>query len=649
MRFKTRLFILFILSAFVTILSAQTRHVDQKDSVKVYQMPEIVVTANRMETLYDDVASTITVLTREELASEQLRTVAQALQAIAGLALANSGGVGKATSVFLRGANSDHTLVLLDGVELNDPSAPGNAYDFGALMVSDIEKIEVLHGAQSTLFGSNAIGGVINILTRSGLEGARFKAEAEAGGRETVRLNAGLRGGDQNFNYRITANRFNTEGFSISGLRSANNEKDGYQNTTISSKLNAKAGQVADLEFQLQFVDADGDLDHGGADGDDPNYTFDSRQLTAKTAARFSHWQKRWRHSLRASFVKHDREAVDLTDAVRVNDALRNQTKGERLKFEWQNNFFFSEKWVATLGLETENESAESSFHSESGFGAFDSEFAQQTARTTGVYAQNQFKPVKDLSANLGFRIDRHSTFGSKATWRSGLAYRIGGRARIKATAGTGFNAPTLFEIFDPIFGNIDLQPEESLTWDVGVDQSLFGEKLTVGVTYFTSTFDSMIGFDENFRSINIDKAEARGLEATLVAHPIDKLSLRANYAFVRTKDQSPESVDFGETLLRRPKHRAALNINLQPAARAEFNLGVIYSGARADKDFSAFPATRVMLASYLTARIAGSYRLTENVRLQARMENIFDEKYQEVLYFNTAGRTGYVGLQSTF
>ena len=649
MRSKIRLLSAILFSLTVMSVFAQPQTPAQNDSIKVYRSPEVVVTANRVETLYDDVASTVTVLSGHELELQQVRTVSQALQSVAGLALASNGGVGKATSVFLRGANSDHTLVLLDGVELNDPGAPGNAFDFGAMMINDIEKIEVLHGSQSTLFGSNAIGGVINILTRSGVDRNRLHAELETGGYETVRLHAGFNGGAKTFNYRVAANHFSTAGFSASGMQLATDERDGYENTTLATKISTQVGRFADIELQFHHVDASGDIDHSGANGDDPNYTFDVKQTTAGAAARFSHLQNRWQHTLRMTYTDHDREALDQRDAQHLFDASNNYTQGSRLKIDWQNNFFVSNQFVAVLGVETEKESAESIYHSETGSFVFDSEFALRSVRTTGLFLQNQLKPMKNLSANLGVRIDRHSTFGRKTTYRVGVAYHLNHSMRIKATIGTGFNAPTLYEMFDPAFGNTSLKPEESTTWDIGIEQGLFSKRVMLGVTYFASRFEQMIGFDENFRSVNIDKASSRGVEVEVHAQPVQRLSLRTSYALVQTEDQSPQSEDFGQALLRRPRHRATFNMHFRPLQRAACHLGVVYSGARDDKDFETFPATRVQLKAFLLVNLSMSYQLSEKINLQGRIENLLDDRYQEVLYFNTPGRTAYLGLKSSF
>ncbi|MFQ5633054.1 MAG: TonB-dependent receptor plug domain-containing protein, partial [bacterium] len=563
-----------------------------------------------METPYDEVASTITVLDASELARKQIQTIAGALQRVSGMTVTNSGGIGRATSVFIRGANPDHTLVLVDGVELNDPGAPGNAYDFGVLLINNIDRIEVLRGPQSTLFGSNAIGGVVNILTKKGFGKPRFNASMQGGTFKTYSTMAGIHGSTENVSYSFNTRRFETDGFSAANEQFGNQENDGFTNTSVSARLGIDTGESIHFDFINNYVDATGDLDQSGRIGDDPNNTFNLQQFSSKTSAHFSLFQNRWQNSLAFSYTEHSRSSLDEVDEIRTQDASSSRNDGTRIKFDWQNNLFLHENNTLTIGVETEKETSKSEFHSESAFGSFNSTFPNQTARTTGIYLQNQFKLKKRFFSTLGLRHDQHSEFGEKTTYRLGLAYIFDKtRTRLKGTLGSGFNAPTLFEIFDPAFGNPGLKPEKSFGWDLGFEQAFLQSKLILGASFFGNDFDDLIGFDENFRSINIDAAQSRGVEVFFKTQLRESLGLQANYTFTETKDESESSSDRGKGLLRRPRHQFTLDIDYRFSEKGVANFSVHHAGKRDDKDFTAFPASRVTLDDYVLVNFAASYQ----------------------------------------
>jgi vitamin B12 transporter len=620
----------------------------KNDSTKAYHSPEIVVTATKIETPYDEIASMITVLHAGELERKQVQTVTDALQLVPGLSIVNTGGIGRATSVFFRGANPDHTLVLVDGVELNDPSAPGNAYDFGALLMNNIDRIEVLRGPQSTLFGSNAIGGVVNILTRKGFGQPKFNISMQGGAYQTYDAQAGVRGGTAHFNYAASLRRFDSGGFSTANERFGNSENDGYKNTTVSGRFGINPSENLDFDFIASYITAAGDLDQSGKSGDDPNYFFDIEQFSSKATANFSHFQDKWQHSLAFSFTNHKRKSHDDFDAIRPQDMSSSRNEGKRVKLDWQNNFFLNQNYIVTFGIETEQEKAASSFRAESAFGPFQSDFPQQSARTTGIYLQNQLKMQKRFFATLGIRRDNHSEFGEKITYRAGLAYVVDQtNTRLKGTLGSGFNAPTLFEIFDPAYGNPQLKPEKSTGWDLGFEQTLFEQKVRFGASYFANDFDDLIGFDENFRSVNIDLAQSRGVEMFVESQKNERLNFRVNYTFTETEDKSETSPDRGKKLLRRPKHRFVFDVIYHFHHNGSVTFGFSYTGERDDKDFSAFPAMRVTLDDYWLFNLTASYEISGNFALSGRIENIFNADYEEVLYFGTPRRAVYFGLKT--
>jgi vitamin B12 transporter len=304
---------------------------------------------------------------------------------------------------------------------------------------------------------------------------------------------------------------------------------------------------------------------------------------------------------------------------------------------------------LITFGIETETESATTSYYSNSAWGPFDSVFPRESMRNTGFYLQDQMNVENSLFATFGFRYDENQKFGSIKTFRIAPAYYIAStNTKIKATFGNGFKAPSLFYLFDPAFGNPDLKPEKSKGWDFGFEQSLGGQRLFVGVTYFSLTLTDMFGFDSNFRTINIAKAKTSGVEVTGTAKIKNTLSFTTNYTYTETKDESEQSTDFGQQLLRRPKHQLTMNANYKMIEALNLNLSIRYMGKREDKDFGAYPVQRVVMPDYLLVNFALSYQLFDNLSLNARVENLFDKKYEEVLFYGTLGRGLYAGLNLT-
>jgi len=277
-------------------------------------------------------------------------------------------------------------------------------------------------------------------------------------------------------------------------------------------------------------------------------------------------------------------------------------------------------------------------------FGLFDSDFPEVSINTTGIYIQD-FLAYSDFTATVGYRYDRNEKFGSVSTFRIAPMYfvKISG-TKIKGTYGTGFKAPSLFNLFAPFYGNSDLKPEKSKGWDLGFEQFFYNNKISIGLTYFHMKFNDMLGFDENFRSININEAETSGFEAMLYIQNIYGFSINGSYTYNETFDIStPELSE--EQLIRRPKNQFALSTYYKHN-KLKLGLFIKYSGEKFDTDFSTYPSTRVSLDAYTLVNITASYDITDYITMFGRIENIFDEDYQDILFYGNLGRSGYLGFK---
>lgn len=617
----------------------------QSDSVKT-TLSEIVVTANKTETPYYTLGSSVSIITSEEISRQNLRTVVDVLREMPGLTITQQGGPGKLSYVYIRGSNSNHTLVIIDGVKMNDASSPNNAFDFSTLNTNDIEKIEIVRGPQSTLYGSEAIAGVINIITKRGTDKPQFSFLGEGGSNNYYRGNLSAQGKSGILSYAITATRNGSDGVSSSDSQFGNTEKDRFTNNSFFSRFGFNFSSTAKLNLLYKFTKMETSLDQNEKLGDDPNFNFNIEEQLFKSGLNLSLFEERWQLQFNASLVKRFSRSLDLVDQVHPNLSSDGFNKADRIKFDWQNNLNLIENNLITLGIETENERTNSSYVSTSDWGPFESIFPEQSIRTTGFYLQDQFNYTNSLFVSAGVRLDNNQKFGSVTTYRIAPAYYFNStNTKIKMSFGTGFKAPSLFYLFDPAFGNPDLQPEKSKGWDAGFEQYFSRGKFSVAFTYFNLNLENMFGFDANYKTINIAQASSHGFEIVASVFDFNKISANVNYTFTKTKDEYKLSDDYGKPLLRRPKHQASFNINYKLNTYVNLNMLFLYVGEREDKDFSTWPAERVIIPDYTLVNLSGLYKLFNYLELTFRIENLFDKKYEEVLNYGTLGRSLYLGV----
>lgn len=633
---------------FLFLFIVTTRLLSQSDSVKTI-LNEVLVSATKTETPYYAIGSSVTVVSSEYIKQKQLQTVVDVLRELPGLSVVQQGGPGKMTNVTMRGANSNHTLVIIDGVKMNDPSSANNAFDFSMINTKDIDRIEVVRGPQSTLYGSDAIAGLVNIITKKGDVKPGFSFYGEGGSNSYYRGSLSATGSFDKMLYSVIASQSTTDGVSSSNSANGNNENDGNTNTSFSSRLdyNLSANLIAGLIYKFQKAKTD--LDQGERFGDDPNYTYKQEEHLVKANLEAVFFNGLWQQNLSVSNLRRFTHALDLVDATHPSTSSDASTNANRFKIDWQNSFKIIPNNLITFGLETETENATTSYFSNGPWGPYTSLFPKQEIQTNGVYFQDQLNVENTLFITAGLRYDDNQKFGSITTYRIAPAYFIAAtNTKIKATYGNGFKAPSLFNLFDPAFGNPELKPEKSKGWDFGFEQYFLAQNYFIGFTYFNMNLTDMLGYDSNFRTINIAKAKTSGLEISATAKPNSKLSLNANYTFTETKDESEKSAEFGMQLLRRPKHQINIAANFIFIEDLNMNLAVRYVGERVDKDFDSFPSKRVTMPDYFLVNFSSSFQLLINLTLNARIENLFDKKYEEVLFYGTLGRSLYVGLNFT-
>ncbi len=622
---------------------ARAGEANDEEPLERIELPELVVTANRLDTPPDKVGSSETVITREQLDRLQQVTVFEVLKNVPGLDLSRSGGPGSPASVFIRGANSGQTLVLIDGVEVNDPISTTRSFNFADLTTDNIERIEIVRGPQSTLYGSDAIGGVINIITRQGEGPPTLSLSLEGGSFNSWRGQLWSGGGGEKVNYSLGMSRQATEGISAAAESQGNTEKDGFENSTVSARVGFTPTGNFGINVIARYVDSTTDLDNfGGPWGDDPNHVGDQTQLVFRTEAELTLLDDLYHQKLGLSVTDIDREFRNDYDEAHSAERSESSFKGSIVKIDWQHNVHLGEDNTLTLGLETEEEKGDSHVYSESEYGPYSSVFEEQTARTNGYYIQDSIAVLDQWFTTAGIRLDDHDRFGSEVTWRLTSAWLVpDAGTTVRGSVGTGFKAPSLYQLFSE-YGNVDLQPEKSLGWDVGLEQMFAGGRGSAGAAWFANSFDDLLDFDPvNYVYLNIAEAESRGLEIFATMQVGENIDLAGSYTFTDTEDRTT-----GEELLRRARHKGGINANYKFLERGNLNLDLLYIGSRKDNDFSTWPASVVELDPYFLATLAGSWTFGDHFQLLGRVENLLDEEYETVWGYGTPGIGGYLGLK---
>jgi vitamin B12 transporter len=596
---------------------------------------EIVVTASRVEEKQKESPVSITVITKEEIEASGAKMVVDVLRGVPGLDIAQTGAFGGQASCFLRGAKSEYTLVMIDGMEVNDPIDPGRGFDFAHLSTAGIERIEIVRTSAGPLYGSDAMGGVINIITKRGKKPkASFWVE---GGQYNKEKGFEASGASGLFNGAFAFNKQESYGISRAAKGT---ETDDHSATTVLGNIGFSLPEKIKAGVSIYSNNADFDIDDDSFD-DDPNYTSKSKSFSIKGETEISlrPWLK---EKIDVSSYKMRRECEDGTDTVEPFDCSSSWYNGKNIKTSWQQNILF-EKDPFTYGLisgiEHEIEEGESYYHSEGMRGPWTNEFKKKKESNTGYYLQCQLKRA-NVTLYGGARIDDHSRFGQKTTYKAS-SLCVAGKTRIKTSYATGFKAPSLYQLYSS-YGTTSLNPDESTSYELGIEQEI-GEKVLLGLTCFQNEFKNMIVFDQKYK--NIGKLETGGIETMIQIKPTDNLIANANYTYTQAEDRNT-----GKQLLRRPKHKARFNLNYS-FQRANINLSCIYVGERNDKFYDpvTYRSTPITLPSYTLVNLNTSYNLTDKFTLFLKVDNLFGEEYEEVYGYSTPGRSFCGGVRCEF
>ena len=594
-------------------------------------LPEsVIVTATRIATSAQQIASSVTVVTAADIAAQDQQTLPQILENMPGLNVVQTGGPGGVTSIFMRGTNSNHVKVLMDGIDVSDPSS-GDIFDFGQYLPGDIARVEVLRGPQSGLYGSDAIGGVINILTKPGSGPLQFNAAAGGGSFDTFNQSASVSGSDSGFSYFADVQHLHAGATPVtpaSLLAPGQKRNPDYDdNLTASTKLGYAVTDNFDLGFVGRFTDTL--LKNSGN-----NFLtgFPASQRTASTTN--GYYTRGTAHlvlfggildqSLSFGFTHNHSNSKDPSSGT-------SSFAGQRSKLDYQGNIALGEGEVLVIGADHERESIT---------------IPLSAATTTDAGLAELQSSLGDFNSAVNVRYDANDRFGGHATFRVAPTYLIEATGtRLKASVGTGFKAPTLTDLFQsfPAFGffaNPNLKPETSTGYDAGFEQAL-GGSTSFGATFYYNNIKNLISNNATFTSLaNVGKAITEGVEAFAQTKLSDDLSLRADYTYTDAHDGI-----LNQALLRRPKHKVSVDARWQAMEQLSLVANLTYVSSWVDGNRN-FTITRLNAPGYTLVNLSATYELNENLALDGRISNALDQRYQNPTGFLAPSLGWYLGIK---
>ncbi|MFA6121385.1 MAG: TonB-dependent receptor [Sideroxydans sp.] len=597
-----------------TLLCAATAFVQAENNL----LDEVVVTATRAEQALTQTLSNTTVITQKEIQASQALDLPALLKGVAGVEVYQKGGIGKQSSLFMRGTSSSQTLVLLDGVRINSATTGATAID--QLMLDQIERIEVVRGNASSLYGSEAIGGVIQIFTKRSKGAPFFTASAGAGSYDSQRASAGFGGEVANTAFNVQLSQAKTNGvsaISASIVPAVNPDHDGYRNSSVSA--NVRYAFSAAHGLSASIFDSNGMNQFDNASAATTNVSENKSHLQKVAVVSDNRLGDNWQSKLQLS------RGVDSYQDI-LNGIASGELKTTNNLLSWQNTLYLSENNVLILGLEKLQQQVASQTQYTRTNRTDDSLFAGYT----GNYGVQQVQ--------LNLRRDKYSDFGTANTWLLGYGFDVTSVWRVTASTSIAFKTPTFNDMHAPISwgANPDLKPEQSRNSELGLHYENNEQRLNV--VYFDNRIRDLIVADSNWVMQNLNEARIDGVELTYDGQFGDTgVKLAAT-------QQAPRDVQTGQALLRRAKSFASIGVNQQ---FGELKVGgeLQYSGMREDSHITAYPTQRLELAAYDVVNLTSSYSLSKQLKLNARVDNLFDKGYMLAHGYNTLGRTLFVGL----
>ncbi len=635
---------------FLSLLAVPAAHT----AAHADQIPQTVIVSTRAITPAIESPASITVLDKVAIDRAQDIGIADLLLRTPGVTLSRTGGYGSATSLRIRGAETDHTVVVIDGVRLNDPASTGGGYNFGNLLVGDTARIEVMRGPQSILWGSQAIGGVVNIVSAAPEKALEGSFDIEGGSRETINARAALGGITGPVSWRVGAQSFTTIGVSALTPEFGGGERDGYTNRNVNGRLEIALADGLSADFRGYYAHTDVDTD--GWAGDSAEYAV-SHEFVGYAGLNIVLLDGRFHNRLGYGHTNISREQADPAR----ERATTFDSSGTNERLEYHGSFTLAEGWNLLFGVENER----SRFRSVAPSASLTiplPEPQRGKAEITSFYGQASLQPVANLTLTGGIRHDDHNRFGGKTLFSAGAIWALPTGTVLRASYGEGFKAPSLYQLFSE-YGNMGLAPEQAEGWEAGVEQRFADGKVLLGATWFERTTKDQIIYASCMPGTtdqlctppgttrprwgyyaNAARTKAHGIELSGTAELLDGLLIEGNYTWNMAEDRSPGADIFGNWLQRRPRHTANGSISYAWPFGLTTGAAIRRSGPSYED-----AANNQRLDGYTLVDLRAEYTLAPQLRLFARAENLFNKDYMTVYRYGTLGRSIHAGVRGRF
>jgi len=613
------------------------------------RLQSVLVTAGLTPIEQEKSGRAFTVISGKELEQRQIRYVADALRQVPGFSVSRTGSFGGPTQVRVRGTEANHLLVMIDGVEVSETST--GEFDFGSLLVDDIDRIEVLRGPQSAFWGSNAMAGVVNIITRRGeRNGFSGSGRAETGTDGTWLGGVSLSGGGETYDIALSGAFQNTGGFNVSDF---GDERDGDRNATLNGRFAADLSDALSLDGTLRYVNRRSDLDPQDFTWGSPTYglVIDGSDETATRelfgSIGMTHTALDGALTQKARFTGGDMYRENIAEIGNSWSDGNRYTGAYQASYQFDTPGLLDASHQLTGGYEWQRETFTPSH--------LDQTFDRRTNSFVGEYRGAFFDR---FFVNAGLRRDLNDLFADATTYSLSGAWRFTDATRLHASVGTGVTDPTFFEQFgyvpDSFVGNPNLVPEKSFGWDIGIEQRFFDGMLVADITYFNQDLTNEIaiiyGPDGTSSPINRDGVSKRqGIEIGATLDLLNGFSATASYTYTKATEQT---VAGGPRLaeIRRPEHSGSIGASYRfYEGRAHVFGEVSFNGEMEDLAYVPSLPPRVTLASSTVVNVGGSFDVTEHLQAYGRVDNLLDADYEEVFGYNTPGLTAFFGLKGTF
>ena len=627
-----------------TVLLTATALLAQQDTLITKSLDEVIVTANKVAQKQSQTGKVVTVITKDLLEKSSGKTVAQVLNEQVGITINGAlNNLGTNQSLFVRGAGNGKALILLDGIPVNDPSQISGDYDLNLFSINDVERIEICKGAQSTLYGSDAVAGVVNIITvKSGVNKAfNIKATIAAGNKNTARQSLQLYGKAGKFIYTTRFSKLKADGFSAaydSSVNGKNFDKDGYDGTATNGSVLYQATKDFSVKAFTQYSEYTAGID-AGAFSDKRNYTTFSKSHISGLGLNL----KKENYTIVGNYqyTKANRVIDDNASIPGATSYSLNQYNATAQFAELYTNIKLTKGLTLLVGSDFRYASFFSKYTSQSSFGPYNSAFADTSMNQVAAYTSLAYNS-KHFNVEVGGRYNKHSRYGENYTYTINPSYNFDDNYRVFGSIATGFKAPSLYQLYGDFVGNKNLKPERSTNYEVGIQQQFaniknrvvfFYRKINDGIDYSSISTN---GYPTGY--FNYASQEVRGIEYEVSINPTKQLTITGNYTFLAGEEVTQSRINFKDTtynyLLRRPKHNVNITVGYQVTKNLYASVSGKYVSAR--QDVGGYKKADIGLDSYFIVGANADYTLNNNIKFFINAQNLTNKIFYDVRGFNS-------------